>query len=64
MDEDYSDHNRVVGRMKHKMHNKISHNSRKRGGVKEKNEEIVNGGEEDHALDFKTLMLQSMTTTL
>ena len=58
MEEDYSDYNRVVGGMKLKMHIKISPNSRHRegGGEEEKKGEIENGGEEEHALDFKTIM--------
>ena len=34
MEEDYSDHNRVAGWMKLKMHSKISPNSYRRGGEK------------------------------
>ena len=62
MEEDYSDYNRVVGGMKLKMHSKISPNSRHRegGGEEERRKkkgEIEKGGEEEHALDFKTIML-------
>ena len=55
MDEDCSYHNKVADRMKLKMHNKINLNNRWRG-VEEKKGKITKGGEEECALDFKTLM--------
>ena len=64
MEEDYSEENRVAGQMKLKIHEKINTNKHRRGGVEEKNGEIENGGEEDRALYFKTLMLQLVTMTL
>ena len=48
MEENCSDQNRVVGRMKLKMHSKINSNScRRGGGAGEKKGERANGGEED-----------------
>ena len=64
VEEDCSEENKVAGRMKLKMHNKIIPNSCQRGGAKEKKEERANGGKEDHALDFKMLMQQSLTVAL
>ena len=63
MEEEYSDQNREAGRMKLKMHSKTSPNSRWKG-AEEKKEESANKGEEESALVFKTMILQSVTTTL
>ena len=56
--------------MKLKMHSKISPNSqspemrKRRGGAKRNKGEIANGGEEERALGFKTIMLQLVTMAL
>ena len=58
MEEDYNDRNRA-GRLKLKMHNKMyaltiaREEERMR---KKKEERRVNGGDEEHALNFKTIM--------